>query len=154
MSEKMNASKGKYYLPDRSLLLDMLLNIQETSGYLSEEAIADVSKQLGLASAKIYGIASFYDQFRFEPLGKYHIKMCDGTSCHLSNSPIILHELEKLLKIKPGQTTKDGKFSIETVSCLGACSKAAIISINNEYYTEIIPERIKELLDNLNETEE
>ena len=154
MTEKMNANKGKYYIPDRSLLLDMLLNIQETSGYLSEEAIAEVGKQLGLASAKIYGIASFYDQFRFEPIGKYHIKVCDGTSCHLSESSAIIRELEKILKIKKGQTTRDGKFSLETVTCLGACEKAAIISINNNYYTEIIPEKLKEFLDNLNETEE
>ena len=154
MNKKMNASKEKHYKPDRSLLLDMLLNIQEVKGYLSEEAIAEVSQELGLATSKVFGIASFYDQFRFEPKGRYHIKVCNGTSCHLSESSIIIKELEKVLMIKQGQTTRDGMYSIETVNCVGACGKSTVISINNEYYTEVTSERLKEILENLNETEE
>ena len=150
----MKASIKKYNLPDRSSLLDMLQIIQDSHGYISEKSIADVSKLLSLPSAKIYGIASFYDQFRFTPYGKFHIKICDGTSCHISDSPVIIRELEKILKIKPNETTHDGKYSLETVTCLGACGKAAILSVNDKYYTEVIPEKLKELLDTLNVIEE
>ena len=146
MSQKMKTNLEKYTNNDKSSLLDLLMSIQDREGFLSEDSIINVSNQLEMSATQIYGIASFYDQFKFKLNGKYHIKICNGLSCHLSESNSILKAIEKLLKIKEGQTTHDGKFSIESVNCLGGCSKAIVISINDEYYTEINQEKVIELI--------
>ncbi len=134
---------------DRSDLLDILQEIQEIEGYLSEEAIFEISKHFKLASAKIYGIASFYDCFKFTPQGKFHIRVCNGTACHLSDATNLHSEFEKLLKINHGQCTRDGMYSIEYVPCMGACGLSPVISINGEYYTAVKSSDLKELLENL-----
>lgn len=133
---------------NREDLIPILQEIQENQGFLSENAIVKVGKHLELPTSKIYGVATFYNQFRFEPKGKYHIQVCRGTACHVLGSSTVLERLEKHLKIKADQTTKDGLFSIEVVACIGACGLAPVISVNGEFYAKVTGESIKEIVDN------
>lgn len=138
----INHDKGK----DRENLIPILQEIQETNGYISEKAIAEVGKALNLPASKIFGVATFYNQFRFEAPGKYHIQVCRGTACHVLGSKTVLEELEKLLKTKAGRTTPDGLFSIEVVACIGACGLAPVISVNGEFYAKVNTESLKEII--------
>jgi NADH-quinone oxidoreductase subunit E len=119
----------------RDRLIPILQEIQDENGYLSEEAIILTAEFLKLPTSKIYGVATYYDQFRFEPTGKFHIRICRGTACHVEGSLNFLNELEKLLKIKSGQTSRDGLFSLDIVRCIGACGLAPIMDINQEFFT-------------------
>ena len=105
-----------------------------------------IGEYLGLPTSKIYGVSTFYNQFRFEPLGKYHIQVCRGTACHVKGSVKVLETLQRELKIDAGRTTKDGEFSLEIVACMGACSLAPVISINGEFYAGVTPDKVKKIL--------
>ena len=136
-----------YTAKDRGNLISLLQDVQDIYGYLPEDALQDVSEFLGMPLSGVYGVATFYNQFRLTPLGKYVIKICRGTACHVKNSANIQVALETELGIKAGETTRDKLFTIETVACIGACSIAPVISINEEYYGRIsvkdIPKIIK-----------
>ncbi|MEA2042938.1 MAG: NADH-quinone oxidoreductase subunit NuoE [Bacteroidota bacterium] len=129
----------------RDSLIPILQEIQDVQGWLSEESVNMVGHHLQLPSSKIYGVATFYNQFRFQPKGKYHIQICRGTACHVLGSASVLDQLEKHLKIKADETTKDGLFSIEVVACIGACGLAPVISINGKFYAKVTAESIKEI---------
>jgi len=129
-------------------LIPILQKIQDDEGYISENSVIKVGEYLKIPTSKIYGVATFYNQFRFEPTGKYHIQVCRGTACHVLGSAIILQELEKHLKIKAGQTSRDGLFSIEVVACIGACGLAPVICVNGEFFAKVTKESIKEIIDN------
>lgn len=137
----------KYDDCGRDALIPLLQEIQESEGYLSEEAIVKTGKKLHIPTSKIYGVATFYNQFRFEPKGKYHIQVCRGTACHVLGSLTVLQELEKALKAKAGQTTRDGMFSIEVVACIGACGLAPVICINGAFHANVTAQSIKEILE-------
>jgi NADH-quinone oxidoreductase subunit E len=94
-------------------------------------------------------VATFYNQFRFSPLGKYHIQVCRGTACHVLGSSTVLQELEKELKIKAGETTRDGLFSIEVVACIGACGLAPVVCINGEFYGKVTSASLKTIIEKL-----
>lgn len=128
-------------------LIPILQDIQAEEGYLSETSVREVSDFLKLPSSRIFGVATFYNQFRFLPIGKYHISVCRGTACHVLGSATVLQELEKILKIKAGQTTRDGLFSIEVVACIGACGLAPVISINGEFYAKVNKNSLKDIID-------
>ena len=113
----------------RDKLIPILQEIQNFYGYLNEQMIKKVSTHLKLPTSKIYGIATFYNQFSFVPWGKNHIRICHGTSCHVNGGASLIRELEKLLQLKHGETTRDGNFSLEIVACLGACSRSPMIEI-------------------------
>lgn len=138
---------GRYPNAKRENLIPILQEIQEREGYLSEGAIVKVGQRLKLPASKIFGVATFYNQFRFEPLGKYHIQVCRGTACHVLGSASVLEEIEKQLNVKAGKTTKDGLFSIEVVACIGACGLAPVISVNGEFHAKVTTDSIKEILD-------
>ena len=137
---------GKYKNPGRDSLIPILQAVQETEGYLSKEAVVEIGKYLKLPTSKIYGVATFYNQFRFKPIGKYHIMVCRGTACHVKGSAAVLAALESTLKIKAGDTTRDGIFSIEVVACIGACGLAPVISINGEFHANLAPADIEGIL--------
>jgi len=137
----------------RDSLIPILQQIQERDGYLSESALVEVGKDLKLPTSKIYGVATFYNQFRFEPTGKYHIQVCRGTACHVLGSATVLQELEKYLKIKAGKTSSDKLFSIEVVACIGACGLAPVININGEFYAKVSSESIKQIIDHYRSNE-
>lgn len=149
MKETLNRLLEKYSHVRRDSLIPILQDIQDEIGYLSEEAVVMVGQHLNLPTSKIYGLATFYNQFRFEPRGKYHILLCHGTACHLNGGQPLIDYVEKLLKIKAGQTTRNGQFSIEVVSCLGACAQAPVMVINGEYYSNLTPDKAKEILEDL-----
>lgn len=143
----------KYPDSGRDSLIPILQEIQDVEGYLSENALIAVGDHLRLPTSKIYGVATFYNQFRFEPKGKYHIQVCRGTACHVLGSATVLDELQKALKIKPDQTTKDGLFSVEVVACIGACGLAPVISINGEFHAKVTAASIHEIIDNYRKRE-
>jgi NADH-quinone oxidoreductase subunit E len=119
----------------RDKLIPILQEIQNSYGYLTEDSIKRVGTHLKLPTSKIYGIATFYNQFSFIPRGKFHIRICHGSSCHVNGSAKLIRELEKILQLKNGDTTKDGIFSLEVVACLGACSRSPVVEVNDEFCT-------------------
>ncbi|MBN2424043.1 MAG: NADH-quinone oxidoreductase subunit NuoE [Calditrichaceae bacterium] len=130
----------------RDSLIPILQEVQNIDGYLSRNAVLEIGKYLQLPASKIYGVATFYNQFRFQPLGKYHITVCRGTACHVKGSATVLSILEQELKIKAGQTTRDGLFSLEVVACIGACGLAPVISINGTFYAQVDNNKIRQIL--------
>ncbi len=129
-------------------LIPVLQDVQDVDGYLSEESVVEVSRHLNMPASKIYGVATFYNQFRFAPLGKYHIQVCCGTACHVLGAATVLDEIQKNIRVKSGETTKDGLFSLEVVACIGACGLAPVISINGNFHAKVTGGSIKEILDN------
>jgi NADH-quinone oxidoreductase subunit E len=142
--------KGK----GRESLIPLLQEIQEEQGFLSKESFQEVGEFLDLPASKIYGVATFYNQFRFEPLGKFHIQVCRGTACHVLGSLTVLEELQKVLKIKPGQTTRDGLFSMEVVACIGACGLAPVICVNESFHAKVTQESIRQIIEDYKTREE
>lgn len=140
LTEILSSYKGK-----RSELVPILQKIQEKFGYLSEEAMIKVAEFLGVAESKVFGVASFYAQFRFKPIGKNRIVVCQGTTCYVRGAPQILEAVEKLLGIKEGETTPDLKYTIDTVACIGACGLAPCLMINKNIYGRLSPKRMTEL---------
>ena len=128
-------------------LIPILQKIQDEEGFLSRQAVVEVGKTLDIPASKIYGVATFYNQFRFEALGKYHIQVCRGTACHVLGSATVLQELEKMLRIKAGQTTRDGLFSMEVVACIGACGLAPVICVNGEFHAKVSKEELQGIID-------
>jgi len=137
----------KYPNAKRDKLIPILQEVQETEGFISKEAVIEISHHLNLAPSKIFGVATFYNQFRFEPKGKYHILVCRGTACHVKGSAKTLEAVERELGIKAGNTTRDGLFSIEVVACLGACGLAPLICINNEFYANATKDKVKKIVE-------
>jgi NADH-quinone oxidoreductase subunit E len=137
----------KYPQPSRDNLIPILQDVQEKEGYLSKESVQDISRYLKLPSSKVYGVATFYNQFRFHPIGKYHLQLCRGTACHVNGSAKLLESVKKILKIEPGQTTKDKMWSLETVACMGACGLSPVICINGEFHAKVTPKSLINILD-------
>ncbi len=137
---------GKYPLGDPSCLIDMLQDVQEHFGYLPDYEMQKVARHVDIPVSRVYGVATFYNQFRFQPLGKHVIKVCRGTACHVKGSLNILTTLESELGIKAGQTTKDLQFTIETVACIGACSIAPVIVIDEEFHGGLTTKSLQRVL--------
>jgi NADH:ubiquinone oxidoreductase subunit E len=146
MSADLDIILKKYKSGKREELIPLLQEIQEYLGYLSEEAIVKVGSFLGLSTTKIYGLATFYDRFRFIPSGKIQIRICNGTSCFLNGSKSITDKIREETGILPGQTTRDGNFSYEIVSCMGGCHNGPVIDVNGEYHTHIKADQMPELI--------
>lgn len=136
----------KYPKYDRSSLIALLQDVQDIYGYLPEKALRDISNHINIPLSGVYGVATFYNQFRLTPLGKNVIRVCRGTACHVKNSANILVALESELGIKAGQTTRDKVFTLETVVCIGACSIAPVININKDYYGRVVIKEIPKIL--------
>lgn len=139
----------KYKQGKREDLIPMLQEIQDQLGYLSEEAIVKTGNYLGLSTTKIYGLATFYDRFRFVPAGKVRIFVCNGTSCFLNGAPAIIGKIKEETGIKPGMTTRDGNFSYEIVSCMGGCHNGPVIRVNGEYHIHVKASQVPEMLKRL-----
>ena len=137
----------------REDLIPLLQMIQDDFGFLSEVTIRELGSFLNISVNKIYGVATFYDNFRFGPVGRYHIRLCHGTACHVAGASTILNELEKLLRIRSGETDKEGLFSLEVVSCLGACGLAPLVEINQEYHPALSLEAMKDIIQRLRNNE-
>ncbi|MFV0528579.1 MAG: complex I 24 kDa subunit family protein [Lachnospiraceae bacterium] len=133
-----------------SALIPIMQDIQLEYRYLPGELLTYVAKEIGITEAKAYSVATFYENFSFEPKGKYVIKVCDGTACHVRKSIPVRNALIKELALPPGEhTTKDMMFTVETVSCLGACGLAPALNVNDEVYPKMSPDKAVELLTKL-----
>lgn len=130
----------------RNALIPLLQAVQDEFGYISEEAIARIGSHLSLPTSKVYGLATFYNQFSFSPRGIYHISLCNGTSCHLGGSGELYTELTKLLEIGDGQTTRDGLFSLEVQSCIGACGQSPVMAVNDTYYSGLGVMEVRDII--------
>jgi NADH:ubiquinone oxidoreductase subunit E len=131
----------------REKLIPILQAIQEAEGFISKEAVIEVGRHLGLPASKVYGVATFYNQFRFSPPGRFHVMICRGTACHVKGSAAVLEAIKEHLGIEPGKTSRDRMWSLEVVACMGACGMAPVISVNGEFHAEVTPESVHEILD-------
>jgi NADH-quinone oxidoreductase E subunit len=127
-------------------LIPALQKVQEKDGFISRERMLEIHRQSGVPLAQIYGVATFYAQFRFHPVGKNIVRVCHGTACHVSGAKAITEALEENLGVANGETTPDRLFTLDTVSCLGCCSLAPVIMINNDTYGNLAPKDIKKIL--------
>ena len=135
----------------RNALIPMLQAVQDEFGDISEEAISLIGAHLSLPTSKVYGLATFYNQVSFSPRGHYHVVLCNGSSCHMSGAEELLKELSKLLDIRDGETTRDGLFSLEVQSCIGACGQSPVMSINGEYHSGISVKELREIINQYRE---
>ena len=134
---------------DKENLIPILNDVQEKYGYIPKLAQLEISNYLGVPMAEIYGVITFYSRFTLEPKGKYNISVCLGTACFVKGSQSILDRLKDRLKIEEGKTTEDGKFSIDTTRCVGACGIAPVFTVNNEVYGHATVKKLDEVLDEL-----
>ena len=130
-------------------LIPMLQNVQRALGYLPEAALLEISRLTRLPCAQVFGVATFYAQFRLEPVGKYIIKICRGTACHVSGSDLILEDIQNFLHVAPGGTTKDRLFTLDTVACFGCCALAPVVVVNDLVYGLMNPSKTRGLLEGL-----
>ncbi|MCP5063480.1 MAG: NADH-quinone oxidoreductase subunit NuoE [Ignavibacteriae bacterium] len=131
---------------NRSNLIGLLQDVQDIYGYVPEIAMMDIAEFLSLPTSSVYGVATFYNQFRLTPLGKNVINVCRGTACHVKDSANILASLENELGVSVGMTTRNKEFTLEEVACIGACSIAPVISINGEYFGRLKTKDIPKLI--------
>jgi NADH-quinone oxidoreductase subunit E len=134
------------YQGELGALIPLLQSAQDAYGFIPESAIDHISEVVGIPSAEIYGVITFYSQFRLKPMGKNIIKICDGTACHVNASTGILKALEDELQILSEETTEDGLFTLQKVACLGCCSLSPVIMVNDETYGRLTPKKVKDLI--------
>jgi len=132
---------------DRSNLIPVLQRVQGADRYISEDAVAEISRHLGISENDIYSVASFYAQFRFQRPGDHTIKVCLGTACHVRGGERIAESVERELGIKPGQTTEDFRFSMERVACFGCCALAPVMVVDDDVYSRMTPIKVREVLE-------
>lgn len=137
------------YKQDKDNLIQILNEVQEFYGYIPKKAQLEISNYLGIPMAEIYGVITFYSRFTLKPKGKYHIAVCLGTACYVKGSSKIMDRLKERLKIEQGETTKDGKFSIEATRCVGACGLAPVFTVNGEVYGKATVQKLDQVLDEL-----
>jgi NADH-quinone oxidoreductase subunit E len=128
-------------------LIPLLQKIQEKFGYISKEAVKSISRFLKISENQIFGVASFYSQFRFNPPGRNSIKVCLGTACHVRGGQVLCEAVERELEVSPGQTTKDRRFDLQRVACLGCCALAPVVQINDDIHSRMTVIRLKGILD-------
>ena len=143
----------KEYLPVKDNLIQMLNEVQEHYGYVPMHVQKELSEFLNVPMAEIYGVVTFYSRFSLEPQGKYKISVCLGTACFVKGSQKIMDRLTDRLKIKEGETTKDGLFTIEQTRCVGACGLAPVFTVNGEVYGKASVQKLDQVLDELIEKE-
>jgi NADH-quinone oxidoreductase subunit E len=133
----------------RQELIPILQDVQDRLGFLPREAVGEIAEFLDLSENDVFGVATFYSQFRFAPPGRHHIKVCRGTACHVRGSNPILDGITRKLGIASGETTEDRMFSLETVACFGSCALAPVIVVNDKVYGRMSAKKVEKLLDGL-----
>ncbi|KUO69936.1 MAG: hydrogenase [Clostridia bacterium BRH_c25] len=134
------------YGNDKKNTLAMLQDIQRRYNHIPREAMDTMSEQLGVPLSRLYGIATFYKALSLKPRGRNVIKVCDGTACHIRSSQLLIDQIEGLLGIKPGETSEDGEFTLETVNCLGSCAIAPVMVVNETYYGKVTPAKLRDII--------
>ena len=135
------------YDRSRENLIPILQDVQDRLQYLSPEAVREVGDFLGLSENDVYGVATFYTQFRFIPPGEHHVRVCRGTACHVRGSGRILDAVSRTLGIVPGETSPDGKFSLEQVACFGSCALAPVVVLDDKVYGRMTTKKTDKLLE-------
>ena len=130
-------------------LIEVLQDVQENYGYISEEAMKAAAEKLGVPIMEVYRVASFYKAFKLKPCGKNHLIMCMGTACHVRGSRLLFEQAVGQFGVKPGEVTPDGLFSIEHVNCLGACALGPIVRENESYHHHMTPGKLRKLIESL-----
>lgn len=141
----------KKFNPERKELIHILHKVQAEEGFISPEAISEISKYLSISEGEVYGVLTFYNAFTLEPKGKHTITICMGTACHVRGAPAVLDEFSRLLDISPGQTTEDKNFTLETVNCVGACALGPIVITDGDYHGHATARDAKKILHHLKE---
>ena len=141
------------YAPQKGSLITILQHAQEIYGYLPVDVIYHIAEKTGQSPAQVMGVATFYAQFRMKPVGKHLIMLCKGTACHVNGANAIEKAICEKLKIKDGETTEDGLFTLKTVACLGCCSLSPVMMISGETYGSLTPAKALKILDGLREKE-
>jgi NADH-quinone oxidoreductase subunit E len=132
---------------DRSALIPLLQEVQVEMGYVPKEAITEISKELRVSTSEIFGVLTFYAQFRLNPVGEHLVKICSGTACHVRGAPLIIDAVEDELGLVDGEeTTEDGEFTVEKVACFGACSLAPVMIIEDETKGNISPDQARRMI--------
>jgi NADH:ubiquinone oxidoreductase subunit E len=144
--EKIEKTPEQLTIIGKQNIIRILQQIMEKEGYISEENFVKLSKNFDIPLVELVSVASFYSQFKFNKPGKYTISICDGTACHVKKSSELIKYLEELLEIKPGKVTKDGKFGLECVNCIGACARAPAMMINGVVYGKLDKKKVKEII--------
>jgi NADH-quinone oxidoreductase subunit E len=137
----------RYPKAGRDSLIPILQAVQEEQGFLSEDAVVSIGRHLRIPASKVFGVATFYNQFRFQPRGKYHVMVCRGTACHVKGSLRVLDMVTKVLKIEPGKTSRDKLFSLEVVACMGGCGLAPVVNINGQFYAKVTPMKLQRTIE-------
>ena len=143
----------KKYKGKKSALISILQEIQKKNGHLPKDAISTLAEELKISENEIYGVATFYAQFRFNKPGKYQIRVCQGTACHVRGGKRIMGTIEQVLDITHGETTEDGLYSLDRVACMGCCALAPVIAEDNKVYSSCTPAKVKEIINNSKEEE-
>jgi len=134
------------YSANRSSIIPLLQEIQGQLGYISPESVDEMANYLGISASEIYGVASFYTQFKFTPPGKHIIQICQGTACHVRGSSTVLDALRDELNIEPGQTTSDRLFTLERVACVGCCALSPVMVVDGKVYAQMTQAKVREVL--------
>ena len=143
--EKMQKNLEKYS-NDKSNLIQILNEVQEEYGYIPEFAQTEIANYLKIERAEVYGVITFYSRFTLKPKGKYSVSVCLGTACFVKGSEKLLDKAKEILKIDEGETSSDGKFSIDSTRCIGACGLAPVFTVNDEVYGKATPETVEKVL--------
>ncbi len=149
----IDAILEKYNNPEESLIA-VLQDVQAIDGYISQPAVEYITEKTGIPSSRIMGVASFYAGFRLKPVGKYRIMVCMGTACHVNGAERIGDTVQRVLGIDEGDVTADGLFSWEEVACLGCCSIAPAMMINDKAYGKLTPDKVQSIIDSIREEEQ
>ena len=137
---------------NKGSLIGLLQDISESYGYLPENVLEEVSETLNVPLSHLYSLATFYTSFRLEPMGKHHCSICVGTACHVRGATFVVEAIERELKIKAGETTPDGTFTVETVNCLGACALGPLVVIDGDYHGKMDQRKVAKLLKKYEDT--
>lgn len=130
-----------------SQLIEVLQDVQEICGYIPQDAMKTVAKELGVPLMEVYRVANFYKAFTLKPRGKNVFTICTGTACHVRGSDLLIDQVKGQLKVEPGDTTKDGLFTVECVNCLGACALAPIVVQNGSYLAHMTPAKLRKIIE-------
>ncbi len=128
-------------------LIPILQKIQESYGYLPPSVMMAVSDRTGIAASRIYGVATFYEQFYLEPHGRHTVRCCRGTACHVKGGRDIIRAISRILGVQEGETTEDMRFTFETVACLGTCFLGPVMMVNNDYYGHLASNKVRDILE-------
>lgn len=152
LNNKIDIILEKYNNPEESLIA-VLQDVQAIDGYISRAAVEYITEKTGVPSSRIMGVASFYAGFRLKPVGKYRIMVCMGTACHVNGAERIGDTVKRVLGIEEGDVTSDGLFSWEEVACLGCCSIAPAMMINDKAYGKLTPDKVQTIIDSIRKEE-